>query len=357
MIRLHKIDHLCIITFFPNESIYYLFHMIFKIVLTLLFLTSSLTFAQSQDRWTAFKNPQSQTRLIGFKNSNGDITIEPKFGLLTIAKSFDNIIGVMERNKDNEFDSYYLTKSGKKIGMDSLYIFAFAADCEQDGLIRFEDHKTEKTGMFDIHGNIAIPAEYDLLSRANNGMISALKGAHKHKKNQDQSSCNHSPLEGGIEYLISTDNRILVENFKNDWLIDYYSLRLSKQPNTQPTEVAYKGENGMYYIFTDFRKGFESWVKNDFLQNLTKSKLYDNSLDSVTFIRGNRESEPLKPFITRNNQLIIKKLSSILNSNSDYFIGTDELNAYYYRGNNYDEYFNTCGEPKQKKTPYITNHY
>ena len=47
------------------------------------------------------------------------------------------------------------------VGKDSVYIFDNTPDCENEGFIRFRDHKTDKAGMFNRNGNIVIPAEYN----------------------------------------------------------------------------------------------------------------------------------------------------------------------------------------------------
>src|SRR5688572_33256568 len=110
--------------------------------LTLINYTS---FGQSNETWTAFYN--KDTTLIGFKDKNGFVKIEPKFSGLTFANKFDNIIVASEEVKDT-YKSYYLTKAGRIVGRDSLRIFDNGADCESEGFIRFRDNKTDKVGMF-----------------------------------------------------------------------------------------------------------------------------------------------------------------------------------------------------------------
>ena len=60
---------------------------------TFLFLNLS-AFAQNNDVWNSF--PNKDTTLIGFKDKNGVIKIEPKFSGFTIARKFENIIAVTE---------------------------------------------------------------------------------------------------------------------------------------------------------------------------------------------------------------------------------------------------------------------
>ena len=124
--------------------------------------------AQNHNRWTAFWDDEKE--LIGFKDNRGNIRIDPKFGSLTTANYFDDIIAVSEEVNGN-FQLYYLTKSGKIIGQDSLWIVDNTPDCECEGFIRFRDKKTDKVGLFNANGKITIPAEYDELTRVMNGML------------------------------------------------------------------------------------------------------------------------------------------------------------------------------------------
>lgn len=322
-----------------------------------LVLIAQLSFAQNSDVWTSFWNEESN--LMGFKNSKGEVMIEPRFMGFTIAKTFDNIIAVMEKNND-EYDLYYLTKSGEKVGYDSLHIYDNGADCESEGFIRFRDKKTDKVGMFDKNGKIAIPAVYDELSRTHNGLIWALKGAKKkYLDKHKESGCNHYRWKGGQELLLSIDNQVLVENAKYEGQLNFYSLRLTEKPSTKSTEISFKGNNGMHYTFTDFEKDFKNWLKNDFLNQPSVSKAIKNSMDSITYWKDGWVTESTTRFIEKNFQLIVDKMNSTLGSNSDHFVSTNGLNSFMYRGDSYDDYFNTCGQPNQEKYPVmdlIINH-
>jgi len=117
-------------------------------LLTFLLTTLSMTlFGQHNDTWTSFWN--KDTSLIGFKDKNGNIKIEPKFMRFTTANKFDDIIAVTEEVEVNEkWESYYITKAGRIVGRDSIHTCDNGADCESEGFIRFRDYKTDKAGMF-----------------------------------------------------------------------------------------------------------------------------------------------------------------------------------------------------------------
>lgn len=212
-------------------------------ILTLTFLLTLLkffVFGQNNNTWTAFWN--KDTSLIGYKDKNGEVKIEPKFQSgFTSANKFDDIVAVAEE-VNQHWTFYYLTKSGRIAGRDSLYIFDNGSDCESEGFIRFRDKKTDKAGMFNRNGEVVIPAEYNDMTRVRNGLIVALKGATKKLWEGGE----HYSWIGGKEILIDTANRILIDSF--------FSLLISLQPNTDPIRQNFKAINGKYYSFVDFDK-------------------------------------------------------------------------------------------------------
>ena len=175
-------------------------------LLSILFFISVCAFAQNNDIWTAFYNPDTDD--IGFKNSKGD-----------------KIIALMD---DENFSRvYYMLKNGKTFGKDSTYIFDMTFDCESEGFIRFHDSKTDKVGMFNHEGKIVIPAKYSDLFPMKNGMTIALQGAYKEywEKHNEHSGCNHWSWVGGKNVLINSKNEILVEDFPEPKSLDLYSLK------------------------------------------------------------------------------------------------------------------------------------
>jgi hypothetical protein len=76
-------------------------------------LTSCTLLGQSKDTWISFWS--KDTSLIGFKDKNGLVKIEPKFSGFTSASKFDDIIAVTEA-KNETWNSYYLTKTGELLG-------------------------------------------------------------------------------------------------------------------------------------------------------------------------------------------------------------------------------------------------
>jgi hypothetical protein len=302
-------------------------------------VTNFTLLGQSKDTWTSFWN--KDTTLMGFKDKNGIVKIEPKFKGFTSANKFDDIIAVTESMNEN-WNSYYLTKAGRIVGKDSLHIFDNGADCESEGYIRFRDPKTDKVGMFNRNGDIVVPAEYNDLTRVRNGMIIALKGAEKKQWGE------HFSWKGGKEILINTNNKILVDNFKFANNLNFFSVLISSQPATDSIRQNFKGVNGQYYSFIDFDKEFWKWLKSSLLDNFTKNSLLESTYKEITFWKepDGWTSEAKSTFIDRNFELIRTKLVELNSKDCDYTIFDEGLNPYIYDSEEYKDYYNNCGESK-----------
>jgi len=315
-------------------------------ILTFLTTISSLNLlGQSNDTWTSFWN--KDTTLVGYKDKNGVVKIEPKFTGFTSASKFDNIIAVSEEN-NGKWSSYYLTKSGKMIGRDSLHIFDNGSDCESEGFIRFRDSKTDKVGMFDRTGKIVVPAIYNDLTRVRNGMIIGLKGAEKKYWDKDKhSDCKHFSWTGGQEVLIDTANNVLVENFKYDNSLNFFTLEKTKEQHSDTTRKSFLARDGSYYSFVDFEKEFRQWIAKELQNDLTIERLISISYDTITWETQNGWGKSNKERLITDNYTILKNgLLEILNPKTDYFISSDGLNPYMFEGTEFEKYFNNCGESK-----------
>lgn len=338
----------------------------------LLFLTtiSSLNLlAQSNDTWTSFWN--RDTTLIGYKDKNGILKIEPKFTVFTRANKFDDLIAVTEEI-DGKSISYYLTKSGKIIGKDSLLIFDNAFDCESEGFIRFCDRKTDKIGMFDRTGKVVIPAIYNDLTRVRNGMIIGLKGAEKEFWDKDKhSGCNHFNWIGGQRILIDTMNNVLVENFKHNSPLNFFTLEKTKVSHPDTTRISFLALDGSYYSFVDFEKEFRQWITNELRNNLTVDRLIDISYDTIILETLNGWGKASSKKLINDNFAVLKNgLVEILHPKTDYLISSDGLNPFMFEGTEFEKYFNNCGEAKDwiypnmsivishgRKRKFSQNHY
>lgn len=314
----------------------------FFIYLSIFF--SCAGFSQNKDTWISFWDKDST--YIGFKDKNGTIKIEPKFMGLTSASKFDDIMAVTEESKES-WKSYYLTKSGKKVGIDSLYTFDNSSDCENEGFIRFRDPKTDKMGMFNAQGKIVIPAEYSNLTKYRNGFIIVLKDAIRENDGE------HTFWRGGKEFLVDINNKILIENFPHNDELNFYSLEKSKEKGKNQTREYFLGLDGQYYSFINYEKEFKIWLKNTLLSDLSKSNLEKHSFDKTTYWKEPKGwiNESKTKFINQNYTYLKLKLEELKNSKTDYFISTNGLNQFIFESSEYDIYFNNCRESKDLQYP------
>lgn len=319
------------------------------IFILLLTFTTITLYGQNSTSWTFFYNKKAT--LVGFKDSKGIVKIKPKFATMTPAVIFDDIMAAIEE-KNEKWETYYLTQSGRIVGRDSLYYFDNSPDCENEGFIRFHDPKTDKMGLFDKDGNIAIPAEYSHLSKVKNGLIKALKNATKtREKNDDE----HWFWTGGQTLLIDTKNNTILTDFPADKNLNLFSIQKSKTASTDPIRQFFKGVDGEYYSFIDFEKEFKQWISNDLLVHLTAEKLAVASLDSINWqsTTANGKTEKHK-YIIKNFSILQEALLEINNPKCDYFVSFDGLNPFIFEDESFGKYFNNCGEAKDWQYPTLS---
>lgn len=322
-------------------------------VYLLMFLTTILSFTsfgQTEDSWRLFWN--NDTTLIGYKDKSGLVKIAPKFSGFTTANRFDHIIAATEEH-NGTWSSYYLTKHGRMVGSDSLYIFDNGSDCESEGFIRFRDAKTDKVGLFNRNGEIAISAVYSALTNVRNGMIAGLKDAKKeYWSDHNEDGCNHYSWVGGQEVLIDTLNNLLVTDFSYDNPLDFFSIEKTNAPHPDTVRKSFLANDGLYYAFVDFEKEFKQWITRIVADDLTLEKLNDISYDTITWESKEGWAKTNKEKLIKDNFTLLKNgLAEILLPQTDYFISNDGLNPFMYDGPEFEQYFNNCGEAKDWKYP------
>jgi hypothetical protein len=310
----------------------------FIFIYTLLLITLT-SIGQANDTWTIFWN--QDTTLRGFKDVNGVVKMTPKFAGLTIAQKWDDIVAVTEQQNEKGFN-YYLTKKGQIFGRDSLYIFDNGFDCESEGFIRFRDYKNDKVGLFNKNGEVVVPAVYNDLSNVRNGLIIALTGAEKKEIGE------HSTWTGGKVLLIDTGNHLLIDSFKYDSNLNFYSLRVSSQADRDTIRKNFSGVDGKFYSFLDTDKEFRAWVKNSLLNNFSKDGLLNSSYKEITFWKDNIgwTNESKRSFIERNFDLIKSKLLALQSKDCTYDIFDDSLNPFIFESVEWSLYFDNCGQSK-----------
>lgn len=289
-------------------------HETFKNIRTLLFIAliyPLFSNAQTDSIWYIYYDDYKQ--LSGFKNSKGDIMIEPKFNGITGAKKFDKIMSVLDASDSATWVDYYLLKDGTKIITDSMYIFDFTFACESEGYIKFRDPKTELVGLFNQFGKPVIPAEYINVSDVKNGLFCVFKDAQRvHKDTNNHGGCNHNMWRGGTHALMDLNNTILIENFDPYLDINYYSLKISKSENTEFGRRNFLGKDGNYYSFIDNRILFDTFI-NALLQDHSKKTILNICYDSISFADQNSNTFTLyskNEFVNEKYKLLHDRLDT-----------------------------------------------
>jgi len=345
---------------------------------------------KDRDTWYRFfvGDNDSCLEIAGFKDKNGvtrfdvndwlknGVTRIGVYNLLFHTDKFDDIIIA---------HGYYLTKTGKKVGKDSVTYdlspeCCHNLNCESEGFIVFWDEKHDREGMFNCNGDVVIPAEYNVLKRVQNGMIVARKDAVRKRvadrKVKIDSTGNYEIIstfedcggdgeyemcfwQGGKWLLIDTLNNILIEDLGMEYP-DVNNLNLFSVKKTEKTHPdtairrSFPAKAGGYYSFISHEKELMYWLKRDLLKNLTVEKLitatydsirYESSFDRLSKIIGNKRS-----FVTANFASLKKALMDILNPELKIDIPSVEFEISF--DGVYDEfrlkpeYYDNCGNHK-----------
>ena len=291
-----------------------------EIIIILLVFTQFLSFGQSNnDVLISFYD--KETRLLGFKDSDENVVIEPKFGFLSVAKIFEKVIAVNEMENGKRKDEYYLLRNGKKFGRDSLYVFDLTYDCESEGYIRFKDPQSELIGMFDSNGKVTIPAAYNYISQMKNGYFVGLKNAEKEYFNHEgESDCNHFKWTNGTAYLVNKENEIIIKDFQLSATetIDWNTALVSDTKNNELNRVNFETINGRNISFVDNKKEFELYL--DHLSNqLNIEKLMGNCFDRIIHVDSTGwTSSSKEKFLKTRGSKIVKSILSKDNLNFTY---------------------------------------
>jgi len=313
---------------------------------SLFFLQSLGLCAQTKDTWIAFWNPD--TTLVGYKDQQGNLKIQPQFSGATAAAYFDEIMTVSEE-QSGKLQNYYLTKEGRRIGYDSLYVFDNTPDCENEGFIRFRDRATGFAGLYNRKGDIVIPAIYNELSKVRNGLVVVLKGAQK----QQEAGEEHFNYTGGQTMLIDTSNKVILDSFSAEENLDLYSMQVSPKPSAVSSRQNFRGKDGRTYSFINFDLEFKSWLKTSLLNNLTKAAIDKAAYNEISYWNeaAGWMTVTGKIFVERNYLLLKNKLSLLNGKSVDYDVVTDGLNPFIFNTPQYQKYFNNCGESIDWKYP------
>lgn len=331
-----------------------------KLIFTFMLLLSFEVHAQqNQDSlWYSFWD--AETDLQGFKDDQGKVKIPAKFvGGFTTAQKFNKIVAVAERLHDNSFATYYLLKNGRKKGIDSVFFWDNAADCESEGKIRFHEKETDRVGFLGASGGVIIPATYNFALPFRNGLTVAVVGAEKvcfdGMPFSRDSPCEHWRLEGSTNLLINAKNEILVRDFDYKPALDLYSVKISKEQSDDPNRVSFKGTNGKFYSFVDLEKEFRNWFDCEFVSS--PDAFSQNSFEEINYFSKEKSKylfTDKKEFLSKNGDLLAVYFNAFKNDPPKYFISSEGLNPFIFEAKKYEAFFDNCRNAKEWQYPLMT---
>ncbi|MDU4253819.1 hypothetical protein [Pseudomonas sp.] len=313
--------------------------------------------AAADEPWVAF----TQNELIGFKDAQGAVRIEPKLSpMFTLARRFEHIIATGEESADG-YRSYYLLRDGREVAPESLYFFDNAPICESENSIRFRDRQHDKVGFLDGNGEVLIAAELSDATAMRNGMVVALEGATRSCADPDVSleQCEHKGWSGGSEVLLDRHGGTLVENFDGSraGALDWFSRKVSDQPSSDPHRVSFKAVDGRYLSFVDIEKDFAAWFRDEFLAHLDDAALKAHSYPQL---RSGQGGEPLDDWKTaavddalREHGAQLRARLEALRASANYGVRQDDM-GWPFDAERDPQYFDGCGEFAQWSTPKVS---
>ena len=279
-------------------------------------LFSVFCFSQEDTNWYGFYN--SDSTKIGYKDSRGNVKIEPKFELaMTNFKIFKDVVIVWEYAPNYSGEKYYLNKLGNKFGKDSIYVFDFSFAEESEGKIKFRDYKTDKVGFFDKNGKVVIPANYNDAGDFHNGLAMIIKnGVRKcwredNGKQPEYPNCEHWSWEGKT-MMINSKNQELFEIPKQkdySYSVDYTNFKLNENVDSD-VYTSYNGNDGNTYSFYSSEKDFKKWFETKFLTDFkTNRKILEKYFNNSIELQINESSVIIdkKDFLTKGFDKKINK--------------------------------------------------
>jgi hypothetical protein len=321
-------------------------------------LLASPAKAQQEQVWTQFTKEVGGDYRFGYQDSTGRIRLPAKFGAFTNAQKFRHIMAVSD---GRSLRQYYLLKNGRQVGRDSVYMFDFQVDCEQEGFIRFQSKHTKRVGFLNAHGQVAIPAQYNYVSPFYNGLAVALHGAHRACwGGTDTLHCEHLGWTGGREVVINQRNEVVIDQLLPARLgsghLNFYSLQRNAPSVDTTTTVTLTAINGDRYTFTDYDREFKQWFFREFLPAVRSGPTAVRSLCYAELATAGRPFQGWQhlgsaAFVESHFQALHTQLADLQPDTKQLQIGAYHLNTLTFSSSQFAVFLTNCGEHFAAKHP------
>ncbi len=271
-------------------------------------------FGQKSDLWYPFFKKETNT--MGFKDKDGKVMIEPKFFASFGSVPFNHIYGVTEILENDKFQEYYLLKSGKKVGIDSVYYFDTEVAYEREEKIRFRDNKTDRVGFFDKNGKVVIPAIYNESEDFYNGLAIVYKDGKRwcyDNNSEERKNCEHYGWINNKSIVINLKNQQLFEIKDNNYnLYDFRNIYKNFKLNENVDSdiyISYKGNDDNTYSFFSPEKDFKKWFETKFLPDFkSNGKISSKYFDKIIELQRENKSRNI------NNTIFLNKHAQNINN-------------------------------------------
>jgi len=331
-----------------------------KLLTLLVLLLAHAAEAQDTTVWTQFSvRVRGGDYRYGYKDAAGHLKIPAKFGLFTPAQKFRHIMAVSD---GQSLRQYYLLKNGQPVGRDSVYMFDYQADCEQEGFIRFQNKHTHRVGFLNAQGRVAIPAQYNTASPFYNGLAVALSGARRTcwDRSTDTLHCEHLGWTGGHEVVINQHNEVVLDQLSLAKMgsshLNFYSLQRNAPVVDTATTVTLTAVNGDRYTFTDYDKEFKQWFFGQFVPAVrsgpaaVRPLCYTELATAGQPFRGWQHTEP-GAFVQAHFPVLRAQLADLRPNSKQVQVGPDNLNTLTFNSPRFASFLTDCGEHFAKKYP------
>lgn len=328
-----------------------------KLLLLILFALP----AAAQDTtaiWTQFGAQVNGETRYGYKDASGRTRIPATFGYFTNAQKFRHIMAASDGESLKQF---YQLKNGRRVGHDSVYMFDYQVDCEQEGFIRFKDRKKDRVGFLDTQGRAVIPAQYNHVSPFYNGLAVALVGARRHcYGGRDTVHCEHLGWTGGREVVINQRNEVVIDQLAAAQLgsghLNFYSLQRNALHADTTTTVTLTAVNGDRYTFTDYDREFNQWFFKQFVPAVrsgpaaVQALCYSELATAGRPFRGWQHTGP-SAFVAAHFSAVHTHLAALRPGTRQVQIGAEILNTLTYSSPKFAGFLTDCGEHFAEKYP------
>ncbi len=328
-------------------------------LLLLLALPAAAQNAPDTTAWTWFSRETPAGTTYGYQDASGRVRIPARFGGFTRARRFHHIAAVRE---DQAPRSYYLLKSGRQVGIDSVFVFDFQFDCESEGKIRFKDPRRNRVGFLDHRGKVVIPALYNYVTPFYNGLAVGLIGARQTcDHDPDTVQCEHPGWIGGRTVLLNARHEVLINDLATvptgSGYLNWYSLKINDPAPDTATTTTLRVAGGDRYTFTDYDKEFRTWFYGVFVPTARTGSAAQ--LQALCFADLAVAARPFRGWphftpatlLARYGAALRLRLGGLRRGMANTSIFSGDLNKLIFSSRAFEPFLTDCGEHFRERYP------